>query len=184
MERDRIGGAHHLGVLMHCGPEFLLQKIAGLLIAIFKQLIHRQDLILQRQIGGEVGGHDHQRRRLAGLLRRFGFDLGGVVVAGEDPAHFNILLRVVELLNDAGHLHGQLAVHRRREHEVYFLFRQRRAAQGKTEANRDYRKRFKHDYTPSINYAGSQHEKDAHRQAKSRSVATRLSPAPCRGGGG
>ena len=92
MERDRIGGAHHLGVLMHRGPEFLLQKIAGLLIAIFKQLIHRQDLILQRQIGGEVGGHDHQRRRLAGLLRRFGFDLGGVVVAGEDAAHFNILL--------------------------------------------------------------------------------------------
>jgi hypothetical protein len=85
MERDRIGGAHHLGVLMHRGPEFLLQKIASLLIAIFKQLVHRQDLILQRQIGGEVGGHDHQRRRLAGLLRRFGFDLGGVVVAGEDP---------------------------------------------------------------------------------------------------
>lgn len=183
MERDRISGAHHLGVLMHRGPEFLLQKIAGLLIAIFKQLIHRQDLILQRQIGGEVGGHDHQRRR-RGLLRRFGFDLGGVVVAGEDAAYFDILLRVVELLNDAGHLHGQLAVHRRREHEVYFLFCQRRAAQGKTEANRDYRKRFKHDYTPSINYAGSQHEKDAHRQAKSRSVATRLSPAPCRGGGG
>lgn len=137
MERDRIGGAHHLGVLMHRGPEFLLQKIAGLLIAIFKQLIHRQDLILQRQIGGEVGGHDHQRRRLAGLLRRFGFDLGGVVVAGEDAAHFDILLRVVELLNDAGHLHGQLAVHRRREHKVYFFFRQRRAAQGKAEANRD-----------------------------------------------
>ncbi len=131
MERDRIGGAHHLGVLMHRGPEFRLQKIAGLLIAIFKQLIHRQDLILQRQIGGEVGGHDHQRRWLAGLLRRFGFDLGGVVVAGEDSAHFDILLRVVELLNDAGHLHGQLAVHRRREHKVYFLFRQRRAAQGK-----------------------------------------------------
>ena len=37
---------------------------------------------------------------------------------------------------------------------------------------------------PALNYAGSQHEKDAHRQAKSRSVATRLSPAPCRGGGG
>lgn len=122
MERDRIGGAHHLGVLMHRGPEFLVQKIASLLIAIFKQLVHRQDLILQRQIGGEVSGHDHQRRRLAGLLRRFGFDLGGVVVAGEDAAHFDILLRVVELLNDAGHLHGQLAVHRRREHEVYFSF--------------------------------------------------------------
>jgi ABC-type sugar transport system ATPase subunit len=28
------------------------------------------------------------------------------------------------------------------------------------------------------------YNEDAHRQAKSRSVATRLSPAPCRGGGG
>ena len=136
MERDRIGGAHHLGVLMHRGPEFLLQKIAGLLIAIFKQLVHRQDLILQRQIGGEVSGHDHQRRRLPGLLCGFGFDLGGVIITGEDAAHFDILLRVVERFNNAGHLHGQLAVYRGRKHEVYFLFRQRRAAQSEAEPNR------------------------------------------------
>lgn len=184
MERDRIGGAHHLGVFMHCGPERLHQKIPRFLIAILEQLVHRQDLTLQRQIGGEVGGHNHQRGRLPGLLRRFGFDLGGVVVAGKDPAHFDILLRLVELLNDAGHLHGQLAVHRRRKHEVDLLFRQRRAAQGKVEPNRESGERFKHGLSPSVNYAVSQHEKDAHRQVKSRGSANRLSPAPRRDGDG
>lgn len=46
-----------------------------------------------------------------------------------------------------------------REHEVYFLFRQRRAAQGEAEPNRQGGEGVKHDYTPSVNYAGSQHEK-------------------------
>ena len=46
MERDRVGGAHHLGVLVHRRPELVDQEVSRFLIAIAEQLVHRQDLIL------------------------------------------------------------------------------------------------------------------------------------------